>query len=97
MRTAVHDNSLAAYRSEEPRLSRRASAVLADIIKRGPGTDREIAARMGFDHRSAVQPRITELIDANALMEVASRRCPVTGKTVRVVDIRKARQEALFS
>lgn len=88
----MHDNSLSAYRAEESRLSARAMAVLAWISEHGPHTDRQVAAGMGFDHRSAVQPRISELIDAGKLMEVGDVKCPVTGKRVRRVDIRRPRQ-----
>lgn len=88
----VHDNSIAAYRAEESKLSKRAQAVLDWIAKHGPHTDREVAAGMGFEHRSAVQPRISELVDAGKLMEVCNCRCPITGKTVRKVDIATPRE-----
>jgi DNA-binding CsgD family transcriptional regulator len=94
---AMHQNSIAAYRAEEPRLSKRAAAVLAWVTEHGPHTDRQVAAGMGFSHRSAVQPRITELVEQGLLMEVCSRKCPETGKTVRVVDIRRPRQMDLLS
>jgi predicted HTH transcriptional regulator len=97
MRTAVHDNSIAAYRAEETKLSRRAEDVLAWITQHGPHTDREVMAGMGFREPNSVRPRITELIDAGKLLEVCSRRCPVTGKTVRVVDIRRPRQPELWA
>lgn len=88
----MHDNSLSAYRVEETKLSRRAEAVLAWITQHGPHTDREVMRGMGFSEPNAVRPRITELIDAGKLMEVGGIRCPVTGKTVRRVDIRRPRQ-----
>lgn len=91
----IHDNSIQAYHAEEAKLSRRALAVLAWITKHGPHTDRQVAAGMGYDHRSAVQPRISELIDACKLMEVGNVRCPITGKSVRRVDIRRPRQMEL--
>lgn len=87
----MHEHSVAAYRAEESKLSKRASAVLAWITERGPKTDREVMVGMGFSEPNAVRPRITELIDAGLLMEVASRICAVTGKRVRVVDIRRPR------
>lgn len=93
----MHANSLAAFRAEEGRLSKRAAAVLAWISERGPKTDREVMQGMGFAEPNAVRPRLTELIQAGLLMEVCSRKCPVTGKTVRVVDVRRPRQENLFS
>lgn len=94
---AIHDNSIAAYRSEESKLSRRARAVLEWITTHGPRTDRQVMEGMGFREPNQVRPRITELIDAGKLMEVCNVTCPITGKTVRKVDIRRPRQEALFS
>lgn len=88
----MHDNSVAAYRVEEPKLSARAAAVLAWIVQHGPHTDRQVAYGMGFgENLNAVRPRITELIELCKLMEVCSVTCPVTHKTVRKVDIRGQR------
>lgn len=96
MKTAVHDNSIQAYRSQEAKLSRRAQAVLEFITEHGPRTDREVAYGMGYgENLNAVRPRITELVEANKLMEVCNVRCPVTGKTVRKVDIRGQREMGL--
>lgn len=95
MKTAVHENSVEAFHSQEAKLSRRAEAVLAWVTKHGPHTDREVMEGMGFREPNSVRPRITELIDAHKLMEVCNVRCPVTGKTVRKVDIRGQRK--LFS
>ena len=94
---AMHQNSLAAYRVEEPRLSKRATAILAWITEAGPRTDRQVMQGMGFTDMNAVRPRITELIDAHLLMEVGDITCPVTGKRVRRVDIRRPRQMDLLS
>jgi hypothetical protein len=52
---------------------------------------------MGFGEPNQVRPRITELIEAGKLMEVCSRRDTATGKTVRVVDIRRPRQLELVA
>jgi hypothetical protein len=96
VKTAVHDNSIAAYHSQEAKLSARATAVLAWITKHGPRTDREVAYGMGYgENLNAVRPRITELIELGKLMEVCNVTCPVTRKTVRKVDIRG--QRGLFS
>ncbi len=38
---------------------------------------------------NACRPRVTELIEAGVLVEHDSVRCPVTGKTVRRVAVRK--------
>lgn len=89
---SVHANSVAAYHSEEVKLSTRAEAVYAWVEKHGPHTDREIAYGMGFgENMNAIRPRCSELIDAGRFIEVCNRKCPVTGKTVRVVDISKPR------
>lgn len=93
----MHDNSLAAWRSEESKLSTRAQAIYDWIFAHGPVTDREVMRGMGFTEPNAVRPRITELIDQHRLMEVGDVRCPITGKTVRRVDIRRARQGSLFA
>ncbi len=94
---AMHVNSLASYRAEEPKLSRRATAVLQWVSEHGPHTDREVMAGMGFTDMNSVRPRITELIDAHLLMEVGDVVCPTTRKKVRRVDIRRARQIELLS
>lgn len=89
---AMHDNSIAAYRQEEAKLSRRAQQVLDWIREHGPSTDRQVMWGLGFTDPNSVRPRITELIDLNKLMEVCNVACPVTGKTVRKVDIRARRK-----
>lgn len=98
---AVHQNSIDCYYAEEAKLSTRAAAILDWISEHGPHTDREVMRGMGFTEPNQVRPRITELIDANKLMEVGDVKCPVTGHRVRRVDVRRARipthQEPLFS
>lgn len=94
---SVHQNSIDAYNAEEPKLSKRAEAVLAWITAQGPRTDRQVAYGMGFgENLNAVRPRITELIDAGHLMEVGDVICPVTKKRVRRVDVRRARVQQEF-
>lgn len=92
---AVHDNSIQTYREEEGKLSRRGLAILGWLRIHGPHTDRDVMEGMGFREPNSVRPRITELIDAGELEEVGNTRCPVTGKTVRLVGL-KPRQERLF-
>lgn len=91
----IHENSVAAYHSEADRLSRRAWLVLAWISQHGPATDRQVMEGMGFKEPNAVRPRITELRDAGMLLEIRSTKCPVTGKTVRVVGIPPKQMELL--
>lgn len=95
---SVHANSIDCFHAEEIKLSKRAEAVYAWVEIQGPRTDREIAYGMGFgENLNAVRPRITELIEANRLMEVGDVRCSVTGKRVRRVDIRRPRQMVLLA
>lgn len=80
--TNMHANSIEAFRGSY--FGERAQAVLdAFIAAPVPLTDAECATRMGFPHKSKVQPRISELIIAGFLREVASAKDPETGKTVR--------------
>lgn len=94
----IHSHSVLAYHQELPKLSRRALAVLNWIEYHPKVTDREVMRGLGFSDMNAVRPRVTELVDAGALVEVGERRCPVTGKTVRVLDLsldeRGRRQDA---
>lgn len=84
----VHENSKASYFQDLDRLQGREAAIL-HFIKSAmqPMTDREIAAEMGFGHRSEVQPRITELIKAGKVRNAYSAPCPITGKPVRHVSV----------
>lgn len=85
----VHENSLKAHDEEKVHLGKRASEIL-DFFRVQPGkgyTDREVAELMGFSHRSAVQPRISELVKARQLVECEEKaKCPETNKTVRRVE-----------
>ena len=81
----IHENSLRASHQELPGLHTRALDILAWIKVKGAVTDRECAAGMGYAHRSMCQPRITELIKAGFLEECGQTKCPITGKTVRLV------------
>ena len=92
----MRDHSLKAFAEEEVKLSAREQAIYDHLKKHGPRTDRELAAALGFgENLNAVRPRVTELIAATRLMELAPVRDPVTGKTVRRVDISRARQQTL--
>lgn len=98
MRTDVHQNSIEAYHSSGPLISRRARMVLDWVRANGSATDRQVMDGLGFREPNQVRPRITELVDAGELREVGSTSCPVTGKTVRLVDVpRGPSQGSLFS
>lgn len=83
----IHQHSRAAYHAELPRLSRRAAAIIAWLELHPGKTDREVMIGMGFTDMNSVRPRITEAIDMGALVEVSEKVCPVTHKTVRIVDL----------
>jgi predicted HTH transcriptional regulator len=83
----IHANSIAAYRSEQPRISRRAQQIIAWLEIHPRKTDREIMQGMGFSDMNSVRPRVTELVDSGRLVEVGEKVCPVTRKTVRIVDL----------
>lgn len=98
MRTAVHANSLAAFRAEAPTLSRRSEMVLDWVRSHGPATDRQVMDGLGFRDPNAVRPRVTELVLDGLLVEIGTTRCTTTGKTVRLVDVRRGpAQGVLFS
>lgn len=80
-------NSRAAYRTEKPRLTIRASEILDDIKDRGPGTDRQIKERMGFADMNNVRPRINDLIKLGLVQKYGNQIDKTTNKRVRVVGI----------
>lgn len=94
----IHQHSIAAYHSEQPRITRRLERVIAWLELHPKQTDREIMEGLCFRDMNAVRPRVTEGINARRLVEVGEKRCPVTGKTVRIVDLsldeRGQRQDA---
>jgi hypothetical protein len=95
----MRENSLAAYHTEEPKLSTRAAAIVEWLEAHGPATDRQIMQGMGFRDMNAVRPRVTELLGPPTakLMEVGDVVDETTNRRVRRVDIRRARQAGLFS
>lgn len=82
----MHANSLDAYDSEAAHFSRREAEIHAALTRTTePATDRDICRRLGYSDMNAVRPRLTELIAGGWVEECGSVRCPVTGKTVRLV------------
>lgn len=97
-KATIHPNSRAAYFEGAGMISRRAQMVLDWVRANGRATDRQVMQGLGFAEPNAVRPRITELVDIGALIEVGSIACPVTHKTVRLVDVpRGPAQGRLFS
>lgn len=83
----IHEHSIAAYRAEEPRLTKRSEQIVAWLELHPRKTDREIAQGMGFSDMNSVRPRVTELVNVGRLVEVGEKVCQVTKKTVRIVDL----------
>ena len=84
----VHTNSIRAYRQEGRHLKGREMQILRWLAAHpGSYTDREIQQHMGFRERSAVQPRISELIASGLAIESGKVPCRITGKRVRSVTI----------
>lgn len=92
---SVHANSRAAYHESGEQFSQREQEVVATIRRLGHGTDKQIAVAAGYSHKSAVQPRISELLKRGALQEYGTASDPDTGKTVRVVCLTPPKEEQL--
>ncbi len=100
----THPNSVEAYHSGllKGSFSDREEQIMIALEVLGSGTDREISEEIGHYHKSAVQPRITELVnDARILEEMSVRKYDtMTEEFVRVVRIRPlndSRQIELFA
>jgi hypothetical protein len=91
--TSIHPNSMAAYAStmvERESLDGRILKLMADGK---PRTDRQI--QRALDHPEPLRPRVNELLKDGQLFEVGSTVCDVTGKTVRLTQIRLGQRELL--
>jgi hypothetical protein len=86
MKRHIHENSLAAFEAISDERCERAE-VIYQLLTRAlqPVTDRDVARQLGFTDMNMVRPRITELINNRWVIEAGSRKCAVTGKTVRTV------------
>ena len=86
---AIHPNSVAAYwEGRTDQFGKRTQAIIGVLRNaRGPLTDREVMTALRFSDPNAVRPRLTELVDAGLAIQVCDVRCPVTGKTVRLVKL----------
>lgn len=91
----VHANSRAAYHESGEQFTERERVVIAAVRRMGHGTDKQIAAAAGFPHKSAVQPRISELLKRGVLAEYGNAKDPDTGKTVRVVCVKPPQEQQL--
>jgi len=82
----MHDNSMASFATLD--LTDRQRAVF-DVYRGSTValTDREVATALRFQDMNAVRPIITHLRDEGLLTEAGKIKCPVTGKTVRLVTV----------
>ncbi len=101
---SVHANSIAAHQEERSagRLSKRCAAIMEALSGYRPLTDpsltdRQIMEALSLPDRNCVAPRVTEMVGEGILEEAGSAVDHVTGKTVRLVRIkRKADNLSLF-
>ncbi len=78
-------NSLFAYATTK--FSGRKRQILDWLIAHGPATDNEVAQGLGFPHKAAVQPRISDLVREGLLSEVGTTMDRFTGKPCRKVQV----------
>lgn len=84
----MHVNSLLAYYEGRKEFNKREMLLLGWLLMNpGVWTDRQIKTGLEMGDMNAVRPRISELLERNALEVAGDTVCPVTGKTVRVVRI----------
>ena len=82
MTTAVHPNSVAAFRGTTAERATLESRIL-DLMKDGAArSDRKIAHEL--DWTEPLRPRITNLVHDGRLHEVGDTICEWTGKKVRL-------------
>ena len=83
----MHSHSLEAYKIECSKLEGRKKDVHAWLKLNGASTDREVMAGLGHSDMNTVRPRITEMIEFGVLAETGETACPVTNRTVRIVNV----------
>lgn len=83
----MHANSLRALGTLD--CGERERQIVDAYVAAGvPQTDRQIAERLGYQDMNKVRPRISDLIDDLILREVGSTKDHVSGKRVRLVEVR---------
>lgn len=94
----IHPHSVLAYWEGNDGLFGQRHKKVIEVLRRATlaQTDREVMIACGFTDPNAVRPRITELLEAEILVEAGTTECPVTHKTVRLVTLRKVKPEAQF-
>lgn len=67
------------YSMDENDKGRMQQLIYGELMK-SPGTDSEIAKRLGFDDPNKVRPRRFELVEQGLIQEHGKRPCEVTGR-----------------
>ena len=87
-RREQHVNSLLAYfEGQEEWFGKREIQVLSALKKLGRASDREIMLHLNYSDMNAVRPRLTELIEEGLIYQVGDQQDPMTGKTVRILQL----------
>lgn len=81
----MHRNSLKTFSEIQDSLRPREKMILL-ILNDGPLTEREILERTGRTDMNYVRPRCSDMVKLGVLKEIGSELCPVTGKSVRVLE-----------
>jgi len=85
----MNERSLEAYYDGKLELwSQRCRDILTCLHEKGSATDREIRNYHGWIDMNEVRPRVNELIKDGVLEVLKVKRCPTTGKRVRVLKIK---------
>lgn len=96
----IHDNSRQSYKENEESgrgetYRQKIVALLSSTAR--PMTDRQIIDTLMVKDVNNIRPEITRLKQKGELRETGKVKCPITGKTVRTVCIKKNRFiETLF-
>ncbi len=85
---SIHENSRLSHKEHES--SGKGETYRQRIVKLltetgEEMTDRQIQNRLNVAEKSNIQPEVTRLRQAGILKECGKVKCPVTGKTVRLV------------
>ena len=91
----IHENSRKSYQeNEESGKGRTYRAKILELLKDGESmTDRAILDALNVQDVNNIRPEITRLKQGGSLAEDGKIKCPVTGKTVRMVKINNNRAE----
>jgi hypothetical protein len=86
----MHKNSIESHKQYQPNAGTREAAIVDQVRRHGPSTDRYIARLLGFSDMNMVRPSITNLRDRGVLIECGRVRDGVTNRVVRVVKLAEA-------